>query len=153
MSKTAREIINEWGLDEEAFEKTDHLIATLNAAGYLIVPKEERQTRGMDDPEWDFWADEADMGAISYNAQIDLDLLAVLKGIAAKKYCTDIAAELGLPDRYIELLQSILCSVGWCDYGTSPRGCWIDGDHDADALIIRLGRYVNEQWFKDAPKG
>lgn len=53
MSNPAREVIRGWGLDEEQYEKTDALIATLDAAGFVIVPKEptyEMVMRSLDVP-------------------------------------------------------------------------------------------------------
>lgn len=101
------------------------------------------------DREWDFWEDACKIYCVPYDKAIDDDLLAVLKGIALKKYNTDIAKELGYPPQYVELLQSILCSADWCDYGTSPRGCWIRHDLDADALIAKLERDIARRWAPD----
>lgn len=101
--------------------------------------------------EWDFWDDEAELHCVGYNSQIDEDMLAVLKGIAAKKFNSDIAAELGLPEQYVELMQSIFCSVGWAEYGTSPRGCWIDPTHDAGSLIAKYDAYVQKRWRDEDP--
>jgi len=100
---------------------------------------------GVADDEWDFW-DEVGLDCVSYNSRIDTDALAVLRLIAAKKGNGTIAAELGLPEQYVELLQSIFCSMGWCDYGTSPRTCFIDPTRDGAELIARLEKYMNDQW-------
>jgi hypothetical protein len=96
--------------------------------------------------EWDFWTDEAELGCVGYNSEIDTDALAVLKAIQAGKFNSDIATELGLPTQYVELLQSIFCSVGWGEYGTSPRGCWIAHEHDANALVTKFEAYVERRW-------
>jgi glucan biosynthesis protein len=100
----------------------------------------------MNEDEWHFWSDEAKLSCVGYSSRLDYDALNVLKGIAEKKYNTDIAQELGLPEQYVELLQSIFCSVDWCEYGTSPRGCWIDPSKDADELIAKFERYYRDRW-------
>lgn len=97
---------------------------------------------------WDFW-EEAKIHCASYNSNIDLDLYRVFCGIVAKKFNTDIAAELKLPPQYVELLQSILCSMSWCDYGTSPRGCFVDLDHDPEVLRAKLLDYLGRKWNMD----
>jgi hypothetical protein len=98
--------------------------------------------------EPDFW-ELVGLHCVGYNSQIDEDALAVLKGIAVGKYCTDIANELGLPAQYVELLQSIFCSADWCEYGTSPRGCWINPKLDAGAVVDWFEGYVQRQWRRD----
>lgn len=108
------------------------------------------QAADIEADEWDFWDDAAKLSCVSYNSQIDNDALAVLKGIAAGKFNDDIARELGFPEQYVELLQSIFCSVGWADYGTSPRGCFIASDHDAAKLIGKFEGYVRRKWYDDA---
>lgn len=82
----------------------------------------------------------------SYSEQIDLDCIAVLKGIAAKQYCTDIAAANSLPPAYVELLQSLFCNAGWAEYGTSPRGCWPQWGTDFSGLIAAWEAYAERQW-------
>lgn len=108
----------------------------------------------MDEFGWDFW-EEVGLSCVSYNSQIDEDALAVLKGIRANKYNTEIAAELGLPAQYVELLQSIFCSAGWCEYGTSPRGCWLKeyDDAKADAMVAKFEAYVRNMWRHDTAEG
>jgi hypothetical protein len=96
--------------------------------------------------DWNFWGDTAKLSCVGYNGAIDHDALGVLRGIAAGKFCDDIATELNLPRQYVELLQSIFCSVGWADYGTSPRGCWIDPDHKGEELIGAYAAYMKRRW-------
>lgn len=101
------------------------------------------------DTPWDFW-EEAGLSCVSYNSDIDFDLYRVFCGVIEKKFNTDLASELKLPEQYVELLQSILCSVGWCDYGTSPRGCFVDHRHDPEELRGRLLDYLGRKWNMDA---
>lgn len=96
--------------------------------------------------DWDFWDKTAKLSCVGYSQAIDEDALAVLRGIAARKFCDVIAAEQNLPRQYVEMLQSIFCSVGWADYGTSPRGCWIDCRHNAEELISAFEAYVKRRW-------
>jgi hypothetical protein len=99
---------------------------------------------------WDFWNDTAKLRCVGYSAAIDADALAVLRGIAAGKFCDDIAAERNLPRQYVELLQSVFCSVGWADYGSSPRVCFIDPDHKPEELISAFEAYVKRRWEHSA---
>jgi len=102
-----------------------------------------------DNQEWDFWEDEAKINCVAYNSQIDQDLINIFKLISEGKFNTKIAKELDLPDQYVELMQSILCHADWCDYGTSPRGCWIDHKKDKLELIEKLEKYYFNRWVKD----
>jgi hypothetical protein len=96
----------------------------------------------------DIWSPWEAMGLhyFSYNAQVDLDALNVLKGIVAKKYCNDIAEETGLAPSHVEMIQYLFCGANWCEYGTSPRGCWIQYGIDADQLIAMFEAYYEAHW-------
>lgn len=95
--------------------------------------------------DWDPW-EEWGLGCVGYNGQIDVDVIKTLKAIRDKKFNTDIAEKLGLPEQYIELIQSILASKGVTEYGTSPRGCWFRPDIDADAYIQAWEDYYTRTW-------
>lgn len=97
------------------------------------------------DDAWDFW-EEADMLSLSYNSEIDENLIDVFKLICLKEFNSDIAEKLKLPRQYVEVLQGIFCDIGWCDYGTSPRGCWVDLNLDKDKLIKKLENWYSEKW-------
>ncbi|HEY1605579.1 MAG TPA: hypothetical protein VGF77_08260 [Allosphingosinicella sp.] len=100
-----------------------------------------------------------------YSSSVDDDILAVLKAIrdgsrrlrqnedGPGNYVTDIAKVTGLSESHIELIQYIFCSCDWCDYGTSPRGCfpnWERFDDDGfDALISRFEAYYRRRWKED----
>jgi len=93
----------------------------------------------------DFWRDE--LGVIApYNMRIDHDALAVLKGIVAGKFNSDIAKELDLPEQYVELLQTLFCSADWAEYGTSPRGCWIIPYGKGDERITEFEVGMKRRW-------
>lgn len=95
--------------------------------------------------EWDFW-DEVGLHCAGYSAQIDADLFKVFLGVRAGMYLTEIAKHFDLPESYVELLQYALCSIGWCDYGTSPRGCFVGADQNADALQEKLLKWFIANW-------
>jgi hypothetical protein len=99
--------------------------------------------------KWAFWED-AKISCASYNAQIDLDALNVLLCIRGKMFNSTIAAKLNLPDQYVELIQSIFCSADWCEYGGSPRGCWMlpHDDIGRDARVKKFAAYVFGKWFQ-----
>ena len=62
-----------------------------------------------------------------YNSEVDEDVINVAKLIRDKRpiFYTDIAKELNLKPTHVELIQYILCSLDFAEYGTSPRGCWL----------------------------
>lgn len=107
----------------------------------IIAPNEE-DGRG---EFWDPWT-ALGISCASYNSEIDAEAIKVLRGIAALKYCTVIATESGMSPSHVELLQSIFCSAGWCDYGTSPRGCWPIDREGFPALIAAWEVYYQRQW-------
>lgn len=93
---------------------------------------------------YSFW-DEPNLKPYSYDSQIELDMLNVLVGMAARKYNTDIAAVLGLPPQYVELIQYMFCSVGWAEYGTSPRGAWLLHGREHE-FIKKFRQHIHNQW-------
>ncbi len=101
--------------------------STCNQEGYIPVTDE---TYVIDCPECHFnFFDMNGMQCVGYDEQIDIDFLNVLMLIKEKISYYEIAKRLELPEQYIELIQSIFCSAGWCEYGTSPRACWIAHDY------------------------
>ena len=108
---------------------------------------------------WDPW-DALGVRCGGYSSAIDDDALAVLKAIrdgAASRhsggeftnYTTDIAAKTGMSATHVELWQYLFCSADWCDYGTSPRGCFPNYDIDFDALIAAWEAYYERRWKRD----
>jgi hypothetical protein len=98
---------------------------------------------------WDPW-EALGLPCCSYNSDIDENALAVLRGMESATYATDIAERTGMSPAHVELLQSIFCSAGWGEYGTSPRGCWpIDRD-GFPALIAAWEAYYERQWGEPA---
>lgn len=90
----------------------------------------------------------------SYNSEIDRRAIDVLREIARPEftYCNDIAEKLELSPVEVELWQGIFCSANWCEYGTSPRGCWIVHDHGPDfgeRLIAAWEAYFERKWLKE----
>lgn len=96
--------------------------------------------------EWDFWEHELKLRCIAYTSEIDADLINVYKGIMAHKYNTEIASELKLPPQYVELLQEMFCSADWASYGTSPRGCWPNLDHNPEEQLAKLKAWYLRKW-------
>ena len=94
---------------------------------------------------WNPW-DALGQSCLSYNSEIDAEAISVLRGIAAGKYCHNIATETGLSPSHVELFQSIFAGAGWCEYGTSPRGCWPIDREGFPALIEAWESYFQRQW-------
>jgi hypothetical protein len=98
-----------------------------------------------------------------YGSEVDLDVIRVLRAIAVgsrncieglegpKGYVTDIAEQTGMSASHVELIQYMLCSADWCDYGTSPRGCFPNWDGDFEALIAAWEKYYEQQWGEPVP--
>lgn len=63
-----------------------------------------------------------------YSFTIDLDIYNVMKLSADSDtmYSAYIAKELNLSEDYVELIKYIICSEDLADYGTSPRGSWLE---------------------------
>jgi hypothetical protein len=101
--------------------------------------------------EWDFW-DEVGLHCAGYSSQIDEDLIKVFLGIRRGWNTREIAQHFTLDGRYVELLQYAFCSIGWADYGTSPRGCYIDPDHDAEELQMKLLKWFVANWSEEDAK-
>lgn len=90
-----------------------------------------------------------------YSAGIDLDIYRVAKEIGRPgfKYMTEIAEATGLEENYVELIQTLLCAADWCNYGTSPRGCFPDDDNVYPQLLEQLKSYIAKKWDVDADNG
>lgn len=95
---------------------------------------------------WDPW-EALGLDCMSYNSEIDTAAINVLKGIASeKRYTTDIASKYKIDPLLVEFLQSIFSGSNWCEYGTSPRGCW-PIDRDGFHLIIEAWEaYYERHW-------
>lgn len=79
----------------------------------------------------DLWAiaDSGEPPMFTYNGAIDSDIISVLRKLEQKTlFMDDLATSLGLEKKYVEMIQHLLCGLGLCEYGTSPRGCWITDD-------------------------
>ncbi len=106
---------------------------------------------------WDPW-ETLGLGCCSYNSEIDQQAIEVLRGMATATYCTDTAERTGMSPSHVELFQSIFCSAGWGEYGTSPRGCWPIDPGGFPALIAAWEAYYLRHWGEPAsvdtlPKG
>jgi len=97
---------------------------------------------------WDPW-ESLGLRCCSYNSEIDAQALEVLRGMAKAEYCDDIAKRAGMSPSHVELFQSIFCSAGWGEYGTSPRGCWPIDREGFPALIAAWEDYYRRQWNEE----
>ena len=85
------------------------------------------------------------LGLMSYNGQVDEDFIYVIEAMLESVdagFTTSIAERTGWPPEYPELIKYILCSCGLAEYGTSPRGAWID--HSLQRIMPK----VLERWRK-----
>lgn len=81
-----------------------------------------------------------------YSSEQDRQAIAIMECIGDGMFCNDIARKLGLSPDHVELWQYIFCSADWCEYGTSPRGCWpIDKERWASE-IENWRRYQEVAW-------
>lgn len=109
-----------------------------------LAPNSEDENGDFFDP-WEALG----MSCCSYNSAIDQQAIDVLRCIREKLYCSDIAARIGLTPEHVELFQSMFSSANWCEYGTSPRGCWFVydyGDNFGDRLIAAWEAYFERHW-------
>lgn len=107
----------------------------------IIKPNAEDE----DGEYWDPW-EALGLACLSYNSEIDENAIAVLEGVQARQFNSDIAAATGMTQAHVELFQGIFCSADWCEYGTSPRGCWpIDRD-GFPKLIEAWQAYFARHW-------
>lgn len=121
--------------------------------GDPLAPNQEDE----DGPYWDPWT-ALGISCGGYSSAVDSEAIAVLRairhGVEESRYVTGIAAATGLSEGHVELWQYIFCSADWCEYGTSPRGCWIVHDHGddfGDRLIAAWEAYYERQWKEPFP--
>ena len=118
----------------------------------LLTPNAE----DADGDYWDPW-DALGLPCCSYNSEIDEQAIAVLQGIADKMFNTDIAEKTGMSPAHVELWQGIFCSRDWCEYGTSPRGCFPNYGsefEDIGRIIASWKAYYQRHWneaYPDSP--
>jgi hypothetical protein len=97
---------------------------------------------------WDPW-EALGVRCASYNSEIDLNAIAVLRGIADGLYNSDIAERTGLTPAHVELFQALFCGADWCEYGTSPRGCFPLYRDDFPRLIEAWENYYRRHWDEE----
>lgn len=114
----------------------------------MLEPNAEDENGSFFDP-WDALG----LYCLSYNSEIDQRAIAVLRGIGEKLYCSEIAQRASMAEDHVELFQSIFCSANWCEYGTSPRGCWFVHNQGPDfgaRMIAAWETYFARMWPKEA---
>lgn len=94
---------------------------------------------------WDMW-EALGVPNGGYSSAVDLDVIKVMICIRDKMYGPDIAAKLGMSNSHVELIQYMLCSVDWCEYGSSPRGCFPNGQENFERLLKACEDYYVHQW-------
>lgn len=77
---------------------------------------------------------------------IDIDLLNVYSCVYQEMFCSEIILKLKLEQDYVELLLTILCSVDLLDYGTSPRGSFINDEYDFETTYQLMKDDIIERW-------
>ena len=122
----------------------------------------EPNSEDMRGPYWDPWLA---MGVPcgGYSSTVDDDALSVLRAIndgtksgraggEYRNYVTEITKTTSLSETHVELYQYLFCSANWCEYGTSPRGCWFVYDYGegfGDRLITAWEEYYQRKWVDD----
>lgn len=99
-----------------------------------------------DEECWDFW-ESVGITCGGYDSQQDLDVINVFKETSKSPHWhINIAKNLNLDTRYVTLIMEILCSAGFCEYGTSPRGSWAIHDKYQENLN-KLEDWYNRRWL------
>jgi hypothetical protein len=64
-----------------------------------------------------------------YNSAVSDNIFNILEylciGNREDRFVTGLAKRFDLTPEHVELIQYLLCGADLCDYGTSPRGCFI----------------------------
>lgn len=86
-----------------------------------------------------------------YNSAVDQQALDVLRCIRRPNtmFCNDIAERLGMTPEHVELFQYLFCSADWCEYGSSPRGCFPMDDAAFEKLIGDWEAYYRAAWGEE----
>jgi hypothetical protein len=79
--------------------------------------------------DFDHWIHEG-APIFTYNSELDeLFWKAILAlNVDEMVYNDELAKILGVDILMTELIQTVLCYKEYCEYGTSPRGCWLTKD-------------------------
>lgn len=107
-------------------------------------PREAFEATGGYDP-WE----RLGIGCATYNSTVDEQALAVLKGIRDGLFNTDIAKHTGMSREHVELFQYIFCSADWCEYGTSPRGCFPMDYDEFGKIVENFEKHIEVEWGGD----
>lgn len=62
-----------------------------------------------------------------YASEVDDAIIAVMQLIRDKMpiFYTDICKITGFQSEFVQLIQYILSTLDYAEYGTSPKGCWL----------------------------
>ena len=90
----------------------------------------------------------AGVGCGGYNSDVDDLLIRIVELIVVEGpiFCDAIAREVGESPQFVELVQYVLCSAEWCEYGTSPRGCFAMPGLDGARLLKSMREWREEHW-------
>jgi hypothetical protein len=103
---------------------------------------------------WDPW-EALGLPCCSYNSKIDQAAIDVLRLVAGPEfiYCTDIAEQTGHSPVLVEMFQGIFSSANWCEYGTSPRGCWPIDRNGFHKIVEAWEAYFERRWGEPCDSG
>lgn len=87
-----------------------------------------------------------------YNGELDDLLFAVLYDLKHEK--EGIFQNDKKHQNYVELVNYILCSADICEYGTSPRFCWLTqyGEKVLELYEKQAEMFENDSYYKDEIK-
>jgi len=131
---------------ELPYEKRDREIGERLRAYIATTPQQIVPVEGEDyhTVVEDFW-DILGIHCGGYGSDVDDDIIKVMEAMHAQVGNTSsIASHTGLSEPHVELIQYILCSAGMCDYGTSPRGCWLI--HTVKDLVPEIVARWRKEW-------
>ncbi len=62
-----------------------------------------------------------------YSSEVDDAIIKVMQLIRDKRliFYSDICKITGFQSEFVQLVQYILSTMDYAEYGTSPRGCWL----------------------------
>lgn len=84
----------------------------------------------------------------AYNSEFSRVALEVLRDLVSQNRWEERSPNWGLPH---EIFQEMLCVLGLCDYGTSPRGCFASRKFKLllPKLIEKWEKYHQLYWGDD----
>lgn len=75
----------------------------------------------------------------SYSSDFDECAISVLENIRSRRFNVDTLAQ--------NIIKEMLCSFGYCNYGSSPRVCFWDCDDELLELLIDKWKKFHEYYW------